>query len=317
MDANVAIIASGLKQVLNIPISLDKGFQGRHLDLQQLHNYSLIRKDTAQKLCTVRSLQHDLSNNLPRQFQVFINTLTGKIIPIDVNKNDFVEDLKQSIEDKEGVFVRQQRLTHFGRPMEDGHTLSEYNIKENDTIHLLILLLGGQETYFLPPKLLDPRYNFVYPGIGQDSRSFSRGNRSFTRPYGWKKIALKVLGEYDNDQWLGVSRYDETDSADKEWPVSYHGTRKGFAEAIAEEGYALEKGKRFLYGRGIYSSPDPEVAESYAAPFNHEGASYKLIFMNRVNMGFTREIKTTNGQIYFITSDDRHIRPYAILLKKL
>ena len=66
MDANVAIIASGLKQVLNMPISLDKDFQGRHLDLQQLHNYSLIRKDTAQKLYTVRLLQHDSSNILPR-----------------------------------------------------------------------------------------------------------------------------------------------------------------------------------------------------------------------------------------------------------
>ena len=46
MDANAAIFESGLKQVLNIPIPLDKNFQGGHLDLQQLHNYSLIRKDS-------------------------------------------------------------------------------------------------------------------------------------------------------------------------------------------------------------------------------------------------------------------------------
>ena len=132
-----------------------------------------------------------------------------------------------------------------------------------------------------------------------------------------EKIALKVLGEYDNNEWLGVSRYNETDSADKEWPVSYHGTEKGFAEAIVEEGYALEKGKRILCGQGIYSSPDPEVAESYAAPFNHDRANYKLIFMNRVNMEFAKEVIIRNGQIFIITSDDRHIRPYAILLKKL
>ena len=91
MDANVAIIASGLKQVLNIPISLDKNFQGTYLDVQQLHNSSLIRKDTAQKLYTVRPLQRDSSNILPRQFQVFIKTLTGKTILIDVNKNDFLK----------------------------------------------------------------------------------------------------------------------------------------------------------------------------------------------------------------------------------
>ena len=175
--------ALNLLEALNISVYLDKDFQGTHIDLQQLHNYGLIRKDTTQKLYTVRSLQHDSSNVLPRQFSVFVKTLTGKTIQIDVNKNDFVEDLKQSIEDKEGVLVTQQRLMHCTNgQMEDGHTLSEYNIKEHDAIYVLIRLRGGQEIYFLPPeKLLDPRYNFVYPGIGQDSRSFSRGNRSLTK----------------------------------------------------------------------------------------------------------------------------------------
>ena len=110
MDANVAIIASGLEtlnilEALNISVYLDKGFQGRHIDLQQLHNYGLIKKDTTKKLYTVRSLQHDSSNVLPRQFSVFVKILTGKTIQTGVNKNDFVEDLKQSIEGKEGVLV--------------------------------------------------------------------------------------------------------------------------------------------------------------------------------------------------------------------
>ena len=127
----------------------------------------------------------------------------------------------------------------------------------------------------------------------------------------------KVLGEYENDEWLGVSRYDEIDSANKELQVSYHGIQKVFAEAIAEEGNALEKSKRFLYWRGIYSSQDPEVGESYAALFNRNGTNYKRIFMNWVNMEFTKEVNITNGKIYFVRSDDGHIRPYAILLKKL
>ena len=99
---------------------------------------------------------------------MFAKTLTGKTIPIGVNKSDFVEDLKQGIEDKEGALITQQRLKHCKNgQMEHGHTLSEYNIKEHDAICVVIGLWGGQETYFLPPeKLLDPRYNFVYPGIG-------------------------------------------------------------------------------------------------------------------------------------------------------
>ena len=216
MDANVALIASDLKQVLKTPISFDEDLQGTHLDLQKLHCYSLLRKHTAQTSCTARSLEHDSCNILRRQFPVFVKTLTRETILIDVNTNDFVEDLKQSIEDKEGIPDTQQRLLHGGRQIEDGRTFSDYNIKNHDEIHLVLRLRGGQEIYsLLPEKLLDPPYDIVYPGIGQDSRSFSRGKQSFTRPYGWKKIELKVLGEYESDEWLGVSRDDKTDSADK------------------------------------------------------------------------------------------------------
>lgn len=44
----------------------------------------------------------------------------------------------------------------------------------------------------------------------------------------------------ENNEWFGVSRHDETNSTDKEWPESYHGTQKGFAESIiTDEGYVL------------------------------------------------------------------------------
>lgn len=319
MDANAAIIASGLKQVLQIPISFDQEFQEKDLELDKLHGYSLIRKYTPQTSCTVRLLRHGSWEILPSQFFVFVKNVSGKsTIVIDVYENDFVENLKHKIKDKEGIPVRNQRLMFNNEQLEDGCTLSSYNITKECTINLVIRLLGGGGCYsFLPEKIFDPKYDFVYPGIGQDSRAFSRGNRSFTRPYGWYKKALKVLGVFENNEWLGVSRDGEVNSSDKEWPVSYHGTQKEFAESITEEGYVLKKGKRFAFGIGIYSSPDPKVAESYASAFNYKGANYKLIFMNRVNMEYTKEVKLTNGNIYFVTSDERQIRPYAILFKKL
>ena len=317
MDANAAIVASGLEQVLKIPISLDKQFQGIDLELDKLHNYSLIRKYAPQTSCMVRFLQHDSRDILPNQFLVFVKTLSGRIFEIAVYANDCVENLKRNIKDKVGVTVTEQRLVFAGKQLEDGRTLNYYNIQEECTIHLVLRLTGGRCYSFLPEKIFDPRYDFVYPDIGQDLRSFSRGNRSFTRPYGWYKKALKVLGVFENNEWLGVSRNDQTNSADKEWPVSYHGTHKEITESITEEGYVLRKGKRFAFGLGIYSSPDPEVAESYASPFSYKGASYKLVFMNRVNMEYTKEVKLRNGHIYFVTSDDRQIRPYAILFKKL
>ena len=62
---------------------------------------------------------------------------------------------------------------------------------------------------------------------------------------------MKLLTRYGDIAWLGgLSSYIRTDSVAREWPVSYHGTKDTFAKVIAAEGYNLDKGKRFKYGRG-------------------------------------------------------------------
>ena len=96
--------------------------------------------------------------------------------------------------------------------------------------------------------------------------------------------------------------------------MSYHGTEKKMAEAIAGIGYDLRKGKRFAYGRGIYSTPHPAIAERYAKEFEFKGAKYKVILQNRVNMEDTEVIKYMN---YFVTASEENIRPCALLFKKM
>ena len=86
---------------------------------------------------------------------------------------------------------------------------------------------------------------------------------------------------------------------------------------ITEDGFELRKGKRFKFGKGVYSTPTPSVAEKYAKVFEHEGKKYKLIFMNRINPDFTREIEEPRIGTYYITSDETQIRPYAILIKEI
>ena len=91
-----------------------------------------------------------------------------------------------------------------------------------------------------------------------------------------------MIGKYENDDWLGVSgARKRNESVQGEWPVSYHGTQKDFAHEIGKKGYDLSKGKRFKYGRGIYSTPDPKIAEQYGQTFTHKGETYKIIIMNR------------------------------------
>ena len=162
---------------------------------------------------------------------------------------------------------------------------------------------------------LDPQYNFCYPE--KDYLNFSRGGKPFKRPVSWQKFAIKVKGKYENDIWLGtMASTNRTFSVYGEWPVSYHGTSLEAADHIASRGFELRKSRREAYGKGIYSSPDPEVAEGYAKKFMHEGKEYKLMFMNRVNMNNTNEVLTEFG-MYYITSNENSIRPYAILIKQV
>ncbi|GBC04205.1 hypothetical protein RclHR1_05570006 [Rhizophagus clarus] len=146
-----------------------------------------------------------------------------------------------------------------------------------------------------------------------------RGNFNYKRPYGWKRFALKVLDKYEDNTWLGVEgRENERHSTQDEWPVCYHGTVIHNCKSIVENGYLLNKGKRFRYGVGIYSTPDINVAAEYSSKFAHKGSYYVAVIQNRVNPSSLIKIskmKTGIGE-YWITPTRNDIRPYGICIKK-
>jgi ubiquitin len=135
--------------------------------------------------------------------QLFVKTLTGKTVSIEVEEGESIEDVKAKIAEKEGIPPEQQRLIFGGQQLQDAKTLDDYNVGDDATLHLVLRLRGGK----VGAKLMTALKGRVNVDVGS---TFSKSvDETFVKEH------LKGLTDADRElmnAFVAVSRGGEADA---------------------------------------------------------------------------------------------------------
>jgi hypothetical protein len=163
----------------------------------------------------------------PRDGDIYVETLSGGTVSLYVDFNDTLDQIKVRIPSglSGDISPDQTRFAFADKQLEDGRTLTDYNIQEDSTLRLVLKLRDGVSSdeimaLHLQSNHFAPSHDRDFTDVNDNGKTFMRGNFEYKRPCGWKRFAINVLDKYEDNIWLGddSSRQFSTSSVQNEWP---------------------------------------------------------------------------------------------------